>query len=330
MMTEANIIQQASQAKTAFSFGNRCGHDPLNPKLYKRSANKGTPPVSIQRLISNQENIYFKRKAGLQSMEIRRQMKAGYKKNGMRSERREVVHSVVAYLADHYDFVSGTAVKFRGGKLIPVTISDISEGVGAGYKRVDRALSEMRGVYYESHQLAVKERSVKKISKFMFLDNGVSYSQFKKDEKFMLKKRMKVDNDTFDPIQLYLPKKKKSELKRAYNSLEHNSVGSIAEQMLYERGKKKFDRNAVALNEIVGKVLGNQPAKPVSAALPVSKPPVERDKTVYLEMLGRYQSALEAYRARFRQALLHGDMTESELIKKLNDNGFYHPEKPPD
>ena len=130
-----------------FTHGNRCGHDPFHPSLYSRPEGKKKTYSMIHEAIQNTQKFYYDPKKYLRSLyESRVKENNGIlqRLSEQRSESREMVASIVAYLIDRLDLSSMTAVKFKNGQKCDISLLDIAADLKANYIRVYRALRLLR------------------------------------------------------------------------------------------------------------------------------------------------------------------------------------------
>jgi len=120
--------------------GNRCGHDPQNPRLSPPTPIK-TGPGGLPRILSlaaerAKEWFWNPKNCPLLETNLDRQT---------RSERREAIQVVLEYLLSRLDLVSlRVGVPNLTGNFKNMDMNTIVEGTGLGQRRCERAIAELK------------------------------------------------------------------------------------------------------------------------------------------------------------------------------------------
>ena len=130
--------------------GNRCGHDPANPRWFEPPAEHGERPSIITRWIERAKDFYhdpgkIPSLAGALLGRKRAADPAGdHKPRQMRSERREACCDLLGSIAHYCDLPSlCLSVPQPDASLLPLKFETIAERAGLSLRRAERAMRDI-------------------------------------------------------------------------------------------------------------------------------------------------------------------------------------------
>lgn len=131
----------------AIQSGNRCGHCVSAPQFFVAKNSTRSLPWVLKKAKENVRRYYFSNKNYLPHLQFERFSRT---KRAMRSEQREALCLVVEALLHHTDLNSLTIgfVQPNTDTIKPVTIAQLAQYIGIGYKRCQRVVRLLKRAGY--------------------------------------------------------------------------------------------------------------------------------------------------------------------------------------
>jgi ribosomal protein S25 len=124
---------------TALAFGNRCGHDPDNPRQFMPPESHGKRPPVIALLQKKLLN-YYSRPIAIPSLNA-----ANGSDKQQRSERREACTALLSVLLHYLDIKTmRVGVPTDNGSFAGLTMSLLAERAGIELRRAERAMRDLK------------------------------------------------------------------------------------------------------------------------------------------------------------------------------------------
>ncbi len=195
--------------------GNRCGHDPANPRTYTRDSDHKKTFDALQIASENAQRYAFSPEGVLDLIDFSRESD-----RQVRSERREAVSLVLGVLINHADMARLRVVRYLNGtSWRDMKITEIAKVANITVKRCERALKDLKRAGY----LTLEKRftfkkgairalvSIKRLNAVLFHHLGVGWGKLNQCiqwAKKRLERRQKQHS--------------KAEAKLAYLAKQHN------------------------------------------------------------------------------------------------------------
>ncbi len=195
--------------------GNRCGHDPANPRTYARDAAHKKTFDAIQLASDNAQEYAVSPEGLLDLIDFSRESD-----RQVRSERREAVSLVLGVLINHADMAHLRIVRYTNAtNWRDMKITEIADLAGITLKRCERALKELRRAGYLSleHRFTFKKSgiralvAVKRLNAVLFHHLGVGWGKLNHCIQWAKKR-----------LERHQKKHNKAEAKLAYLANQHN------------------------------------------------------------------------------------------------------------
>lgn len=206
------FLEDSTTKKTeaqAFS-GNRCGHDPKNPRFFSEPSHHKNKPWLIKKLITRLIACFFNPNEWLVNLLV---LNETFKKK--RTERLEAiccVAQVLIYFTDFSSFCVGVPQK-RGGQLSSLSLEVIAKHANISLKRVKRAMRDLIDAGYVESTRQIKRHaegvyesfpSIKKLTREFFYHMGIKEKELKKMEAYkkqLMQNAMSLYNSTCEKVQ---------------------------------------------------------------------------------------------------------------------------------
>jgi hypothetical protein len=190
-------LKQAAKERQAKNtcFGNKCGHDPLNPRFYLRPLEHKPRPSVLERTLTVLQDAYFLPEKFLKALNFKGRQK--------RSCRREAIIAVSQVMVHYMDLATFEVGYFAGNKFIRIDLDRIVELSGLTYSRAKRALKDLvKAGYLKVTRQFVGERSITSIREILFkffVDLKIRSLKLKKAQAWKRKKlEMETRNHTYN------------------------------------------------------------------------------------------------------------------------------------
>lgn len=163
-------------ASINYPVGNKCGHNPLCPRLFERDTGQKKPPLAIQIASTNASYYYENSDDYLLNLQYARDSS-----RAIRTERREAVASVLRVLLNHCDMENLKVSQYHSKGESPISVKSIANKAMIGYRRCLRVIEDLKRARYLTMQYRHKHTSegvvplvaIKKLSAQLFYDLGV-------------------------------------------------------------------------------------------------------------------------------------------------------------
>lgn len=130
--------------------GNRCGHDPANPRWFSPPPQHSQRPQVLRKLINRIRAYYSAPSGTLPTLNT-----ANRSTRQQRTERREACLSLLGCLAHYLDLETlRVGVPQADGSVAGLTMEFLSERSGLGLRRAERAIHDLSaaGPHHEAHR----------------------------------------------------------------------------------------------------------------------------------------------------------------------------------
>jgi hypothetical protein len=186
-------VKQAAKERQAKNtcFGNKCGHDPLNPRFYLRPLEHKPRPSVLERTLTVLQDAYFLPEKFLKALNVKRQK---------RSCRREAIVSVCQVMVHYLDLTTLEVGFFTNkGKFIRLDLHYIAKLAGLTFSRAKRALKDLvKAGYLKVTRQEKGEVSIREILFTFFRDLKIDSLRLKRAQHWKRKKlEMETRNHTY-------------------------------------------------------------------------------------------------------------------------------------
>jgi hypothetical protein len=153
--------------------GNRCGHDPLNPRQFTPPQHHRPRPKIIQEAIKRLGRYYWAPAEVFPVLNL-----VNGSKNQQRSERREACRLVKSFLLHYMDIKTlKVGIPQPDGSIMGISVAYIASALGMTAKRVQRAMSDL----VKAGMVIVEQKKVQNGKSYLSYPaiRKISYSFFK-------------------------------------------------------------------------------------------------------------------------------------------------------
>lgn len=168
---------------TAVAFGNKCGHDPNNPRFYEPPAAGRTLPDVLEIAKRNLVNFYYFSSERLQQLRL---LRGTVSSRQYRSESREAISAVLGAILHHTDLKTFLVGRYdsKTGQVTPIKIETIANYAKIGLKRCKRVIQLLnqcgylelrrRSSFDSNNHSYIGLSSVKRVTIPLFFHLGIS------------------------------------------------------------------------------------------------------------------------------------------------------------
>lgn len=204
-------IVDNNQLATVFSFGNRCGHMPHQPRLQLEKPIGDNVPYLLRKVSELLPKWYWNPSYCYKILKI-----GSCSERRIRSEFREAIIKLLLVLIKYLDLSSMQIGYATAQGFVPFTLSFLADKAGLSYKRTQRALTTLtksglikakRISYIDARTEQYRSYTIRTLSRALFTGLGIAAKTIKKGIKAakqrIEKKRMQASQKLFSHTNAY-------------------------------------------------------------------------------------------------------------------------------
>ena len=211
-------------ADVASIFGNKCAHNPLEPRFYQRPANHKPAPYLLQTACSALEEYYFKPHKFLKDL------------RKIKSQRREACVALLQVIINHLDLSCLNIGMDNPQGFRSLTIKSLASKAGLKLKRTKRALKDLHVAGYIRTERRYKEKkgkyvglaALREVSLKLFYHLGIKHEKLMRQ----INKFTKATNKVFEVLN---PFRKKKRFADSYVCRDKRIANNEAKKQLFEK-----------------------------------------------------------------------------------------------